>query len=222
MEGWWQNESLLKFETPTSMFIVGPNNSGKTFFIKRLLEMSSGMFKTPPSRIYFCFSVWQELYDQMSKNVPNIHFHKGLPSMEELGEWGEQKGHKIVVLDDLMMDAADSLEIAHMMCVGSHHYNMTVIHLLQNVFQKGKSMRTASLNCHYFILFRSYRDVLQIQTLGKQIFPGQLKYFMDVYNKATTQKYSYLLIDLNPHTDKTYQLRTNILPGQFPTIYQRL
>jgi len=83
-------------------------------------------------------------------------------------------------------------------------------------------MRTASLNCHYYILFRSYRDVLQIQTLGKQIFPGQLKYFMDVYNKATTQKYSYLLIDLNPHTDKTYQLRTNILPGQFPTIYQRL
>jgi hypothetical protein len=142
--------------------------------------------------------------------------------MEELGEWGEQKGHKIVVLVDLMMDAADSLEIAHMTCVGSHHYNMTVIHLLQNGFQKGKSMRTASLNCHYFILFRSYRDVLQIQTLGKQIFPGQLKYFMDVYNKATTQKYSYLLIDLNPHTDKTYQLRTNILPGQFPTIYQRL
>jgi len=183
MEGWWQNESLLKFETPTSMFIVGPSNSGKTFFTKRLLEMSSGMFKTPPSRIYFCFSVWQELYDQMSKSVPNIHFHKGLPSMEELREWGEQKGHKIVVLDDLMMDAADSLEIAHMMCVGSHHYNMTVIHLLQNVFQKGKSMRTASLNCHYFILFRSYRDVLQIQTLGKQIFPGQLKYFMDVYNK---------------------------------------
>ena len=33
---------------------------------------------------------------------------------------------------------------------------------------------------------------------------------MDVYNKATTQKYSYLLIDLNPHTDKTYQLGTNI------------
>jgi septin family protein len=85
MEGWWQNESLLKFETPTSMFIVGPSNSGKTFFIKRLLEMSSGMFKAPPSRIYFCFSVWQELYDQMSKNVPNIHFRKGLPSMEELG-----------------------------------------------------------------------------------------------------------------------------------------
>jgi septin family protein len=41
MEGWWQNESLCKFETPTSMFIVGPSNSGKTFFIKRLLEMSS-------------------------------------------------------------------------------------------------------------------------------------------------------------------------------------
>ena len=34
MEGWWQNKSLLKFETPTSMFIVCPSNSGNTFFIK--------------------------------------------------------------------------------------------------------------------------------------------------------------------------------------------
>jgi hypothetical protein len=53
--------------------------------------------------------------------------------MEELGEWGEQKGHKIVVLDDLMMDAADSLEIAHMMCVGSHHYNMSQGLYLKNI-----------------------------------------------------------------------------------------
>jgi hypothetical protein len=45
-------------------------------------------------------------------------------------EWGEIMGHKIVVLDDLMMDAADSDGIVHLMCAGSHHHQITVIHIL--------------------------------------------------------------------------------------------
>jgi hypothetical protein len=35
--------------------------------------------------------------------------------METLTEWGEIMGHKIVILDDLMMDAADSDGIVHLM-----------------------------------------------------------------------------------------------------------
>ncbi|CAC5422488.1 unnamed protein product [Mytilus coruscus] len=217
---WWQRESLIKFESPTSFFIFVPSNSGKSFFTKQLLMMAPEMFKIPPSKIYFSFSVWQDLYYKMVNEIPQIQFHKGLPSMELLNNWGEQDGHKIIVFDDLIMDAADSAEMSHIMCVGSHHYNMTVIQILQNVFQKGKSMRTASLNYHYFILFRSFRDVLQIQTLGKQMFPGQTKFFMEAYHKSTKQRFGYLLLDLHPHTDKTYQLRTHILPGQFYTIYQ--
>ena len=30
----------------------------------------------------------------------------------------------------LMMDAANSEEIVHLMCVGSHHHQITVIHIL--------------------------------------------------------------------------------------------
>ena len=194
MNRWWQREALLKFETPTSVFVVGPSNSGKSFLVKRILDNNKEMFATPPSQIYFCYSVWQELYDKMKKDVPYIEFHKGLPSMDEIKNWGEKNGHMIVVLDELMIDAAVSSEMAHIMCVGSHHYNISVIHILQNVFKKGKSMRTASMNCHYFILVRSFRDVLQIQTLGKQMFPGQMKFFMDAYNKATSKRYGYILM----------------------------
>ena len=158
----------------------------------------------------------------MRNEIPNIVFHKGLPSTDQLKEWGEQTGHKIVVFDDMIFECSESEQLAHITCVGSHHYDISLIHLLQNAFQKGKSMRTASLNCHYFVLFRSFRDVLQIQTLGKQMFPGKTRYFMDAYHKATKQKFSSLLVDIHPHTDKTYQLRTNILPGQFPIIYQPL
>ena len=95
----------------------------------------------------------------------------------------------------LMMDAANSEEIVHLMCVGSHHHQITVIHILQNLFQKGKFMRTTSLNCHYFILMANKRDTLQINTLGRQIIPGQLKFFMRSFELATQENFSYLLLD---------------------------
>lgn len=94
----------------------------------------------------------------MNKEIPFIEFHQGLPSSDKIHEFGLIEGHKILVLDDLMIDASDKVEMAHLLCVGSHHYNITVIHMLQNIFHKGKAMHTASLNCHYFILFPSYRD----------------------------------------------------------------
>ena len=95
----------------------------------------------------------------------------------------------------LMMDAANSEELVHLMCVGSHHHQITVIHILHNLFQKGKFMRTASLNCHYFILMANKRDTLQINTLGRQIIPGQLKFFMRSFELATQENFSYLLLD---------------------------
>ncbi|VDI01124.1 Hypothetical predicted protein [Mytilus galloprovincialis] len=215
----WKKESLLKYQSPTSIFIVGASNSGKTVYTKNMLEHADEMFQKPPTKIYYCFSVWQPIYDEMKTNIKNIEFHKGLPEMDILSEWGAHKGHKILVLDDLMMDSADSSELVHLMCVGSHHHQITVIYILQNLFHKGKAMRTASLNCHYFILFRNYRDQLQVQTLGKQIFPGQSKYFIDSYHKATSVKFRPLIIDLNAHTDKTYQLTTNRGVEQFPIVY---
>lgn len=159
------------------------------------------------------------LIDRMNKEIPFIEFHQGLPFSDKIHGFGLIEGHKILVLDDLMIDASDKVEMAHLLCVGSHHYNITVIHMLQNIFHKGKAMRTASLNCHYFILFPSYRDRLQIQSFGKQLFPGKSKYIMDAFEKATSKPYGYLLVDISPHSDKWYQLRTDILPGQATRVF---
>lgn len=220
MDNWWEHESLVKLQSPTSIYVVAPSSSGKTVLVKKILKQADGVFTIPPVKILFCYSVDQPIYDEMKKEITNIEFHKGFPIMDTLMEWGAIPGHKIVVLDDLMMDAADSPEIAHLMTVGSHHYQITVIHILQNLFVKGKSMRTASLNCHYFILMANKRDMLQVAALGRQMFPGQSKFFMESFVSCTSLPHSYILIDAHPRSDKAYQLRTNILPGQSTIVYQ--
>jgi hypothetical protein len=95
------------------------------------------MFKIPPTKILFCYTVYQPLYDEMKKEIPLIEFHQGLPTVDTLTEWGAIHGHKIVVLDDLMMDAANSDEIVHLMYLGSHHHQISHTHITK-LISKGK------------------------------------------------------------------------------------
>lgn len=220
MDEWWKSESVLKYKNPTSIFIVGPSSSGKTVFTKSLLQNANATFEKPFSKMFYCYSIWQPIYDEMKSSIENIEFYKGFPDMDLLTEWGNLSGEKCLVIDDLLLEASDSKELIFLLTVGIHHYSLTLIFIFQSLYFKGKAMRTASLNCHYFILFKNYRDQLQIQTLGKQIFPGQSKYFMDAYMKATSVKYRPLIVDLNPHTNKMYQLSTNRGVGETPIIYQ--
>ena len=48
----------------------------------------------------------------------------------------------ILVLDDQMGVASSSTSVADLFTKGSHHRNLTVIYLVQNVYNQGKSQRT--------------------------------------------------------------------------------
>jgi septin family protein len=71
---------LLQFETPSSFMVCGPKNSGKTWFIKRMLENVRLMFKEPPMFVLYCYgSVWQHMFDDMQQNVKVYVSTKGFP-----------------------------------------------------------------------------------------------------------------------------------------------
>jgi hypothetical protein len=146
------------------------------------------------------------------QNVKNICFHEGLPTKAELLNIYRDNGHFICVFGDLMSESANSVEVEQFVCIGSHHLNMTIICLVQNLFQKGKVMHTLSLNTHYFVLYKNRRDQEQIQRFGRQPFPQQSIYVVDAYRNATSTPYGYLLVDLNPHSNKLYSFRSRIFP----------
>lgn len=217
---WWKMESLLPFKSPSSILISGGSQAGKTYFTKKLLEKASGMFTEPPSQIMYAYGAAQPLFAEMEKSISNITFHEGLPIANDLEEWSRGHKHSLLVIDDLMTKACTREDISEIFCVKCHHLSITVIFLMQNIFPSGKYARNISLNAHYIILFENRRDTLQVQHLGRQILPGRVKYFMNAYQRATTNAYGYLVIDLHPLSDKQYQLRTHILPGEMSIIYQ--
>ncbi len=84
-----------------------------------------------------------------------------------------------------------------------------MILLTHNIYEKGKYMRTISLNCSYLIIFNNLRDKKQIKFLGTQLFPGESKFFEEILTDIfNNQERGYLIIDLLPETIKEQRLRT--------------
>ena len=83
---------------------------------------------------------------------------------------------------------------------GSHHRNVSVLFLLQNIFHQGKHSRTMSLNVQYMVLFKNARDKAQIQTLGRQMFPTDWRSFLQHFEAETSKEYGHVIIDLHPST----------------------
>ena len=103
-----------------------------------------------------------------------LHFHKGLPSQEDIDNLYNGEFH-IIVLDDLMEKIVKSIEMQELFAKYCHHRNMTAIMVSQNVFQKGPNARTISLNTHIHVLFANKRDEAQVSILAHQLFHSKMK-----------------------------------------------
>lgn len=199
----------VRLQAPFALGVIGMSGSGKSVFTFRLIEYADEMITPPPKKIIYCYGEYQELFD----NFRHVIFHQGLP---DLDEFVGNKEPILLVLDDLMAEWNE--EISKLFTKYSHHRNISVVYLSQNLFSKNKHARVISLNTHYLALLRNTRDVTQISTLARQMFPKNAAYMIDAYNDAVKPNYGYLFVDLKPNTDDRIRLRACIFPDESPAV----
>ncbi|CAH3183610.1 unnamed protein product [Porites lobata] len=147
--------------------------------------------------------------------MPNIEFVKGIPTALEQDSYFDVNKRNLIVFDDQMIDASKDKRIVNLFTRSSHHRNLSVIYIVQNLFHQGKGSRSISLNSHYLVLFKNPRDKLQILTLAKQIsLTGNTDFFLNQYEEAVKRPFGYLLIDLKTTTQDNCRLPTNVLPSE--------
>ena len=198
----------LTFQHPFSMMVTGPSQSGKTEWTRKLLL--SPLIQLPPERILWCFGQWQPLYENLQKRIPCIEFVHGIPDYLHSSQFISPDKRNLIILDDLMTEAKCDQRIADLFTKGSHHRNISIVYLTQNVFPPGKACRDITLNTQYLVLFNSLIDRLQVTTLAKRIYPSTSAIFMKRFEEATSRPYSYLVVDLRSSTSKQDRLRTDI------------
>ena len=113
-----------------------------------------------------------------------------------------------------MIEATKDNRIVNLFTKGSHHRNLSIIYIVQNLFHQGKGNWSVSLNNHYLVLFKNPRDKLQILTLAKQMYPSETAWFIKESEEAVWRPHGYLFVHLRPITPDRCRLRTNVLPGK--------
>ena len=79
----------------------------------------------------------------------------------------------LIVVDDHMSDI--NQVVADIFTKISHHRNISILHLTQNLFDENKYARTISLNAHHLVLFKNPRDASQFATLARQMYPNAME-----------------------------------------------
>ena len=204
-------EDPLKWKHPLSCIISGPSGSGKTQFVLKLIDNADIMFTHTPESIKWCYGEYQP----WMLNYPEIEFIEGLPEDIQF----DKTKVNLLIIDDLMHETNEF--VSKLFTKGSHHRNLSVLLLTQNLFHQNKYSRSISLNAHYMVIFKNVRDASQITSLAKQMYPGNVAYLRESYRDATSKPYGYLLIDLKPDTSDLLRMRTNIFPGEIHYVYHK-
>ncbi len=192
----------LKFAHPFSMIVAGPSRSGKTHWVIDLLvNMETRIIPTPTS-ITYCFAHWQDKYEYLEQKIPSVQFYEGLPSTT----YFNSLSNAIVVFDDLMDASMGNQDMMNMFTERSHHQNISVILMMQNIFHQGSKSRTIQLNTQYMVLFKNARDRQQIKTLAMQMYPQKWKNFLEHFEHETSKPYGKVIIDLRPNTREEHRL----------------
>ena len=197
------------FKSPSSILVVGPSNCGKTTFLKRLLLENEDLLATPSRRIVYCYGSWQPTFDILKKE--GVTFHEGVPTHEQLKEWfGDKKGG-LLILDDLMTEGGDDKDILNLFTQYSHHMNVTVFYLCQDMFPHRKYAKTISRNAQYIVAFKNPRDQVALCMLLPQMYPMTWKDPLEQNNACTERPFCYLLLDVHPATPDNRRLLSHLL-----------
>ena len=75
----------FNFRHKFSLLVVGPSQSGKTYFVQQILENNRIVYDEQKRiRIFWYYNQWQDCYDSLRKSLgKSIQFERGLPELSE-------------------------------------------------------------------------------------------------------------------------------------------
>ena len=198
----------FNFRHKFSLLVVGPTQSGKTYFVQQIHIVYE---EQKSIRIFWHYNQWQECYEELKTSLEkSIRFERGVPELSEDLSEINPRYNNIIILDDLMAEATDSPVVSRLFTHGRHR-NASIILLLQNMFpNKGKYNTDISRNAQYLALFRSPSDRKQIGIIGERMFDKNRVHFMNAYYKETEKPFGYLLVDNKPDTPADKQILADL------------
>jgi len=202
-----------KFKHPANILMVGMTGSGKTILIRRIIKNFKDLFHNinkDKIKVLWAYGQWHNLIDLKINDNVDVIYVEGIPDEDQILEHNPD----IIIIDDLLSEIKKNKTFENLFIKKSHHLNISIIFSVQNLFYNSDNMRTISLNCHYIILMKNPRDKNQIKHLARQIYPSNMSFLTEVYNRATLHPFGYIRIDVSPDTPEKIRLQSRITPEE--------
>lgn len=199
-----------RMKTPFACLISGSSLSGKTTFVKRLLQHRDKLIDNEFDYLLWCYGQKTHFVEKLRNQCFGLQtvVHAGIPDSFDTYIQPGKRG--LIVLDDLMQKASNSEQVATLFCNKVQHENVSVILLMQNLFYQGKERMTLLRCSHYLVIFKSPLDATIPYHLAGRILPSKRKDFLDLFEYATRDSYGYLFIDGHQTTPPAARFRTKI------------
>ena len=76
----------------------------------------------------------------------------------------------------------------------SHHRNITVLYLTQDLFPPGKFSKTINRNAHHIVAFKNPREQTDIRTILLQAYPDRWRQGLRLFKRVTSRP--FLIFDV--------------------------
>jgi len=201
-----------KLEKPFRLIVGGGSGSGKTEFVKKLVN--NNHFSTPFDKILYCYP---DYLDEIPTDFDQIVEYQ--PGLLDLQYFTKIPKNSLIILDDMMSECGQSDEIMKLFSVVARKRNLSIIFIVQNVYDKSKQFRNIRMNATGFALFKFYaatdvtQRILRDLSCNNYISKNQLQ-------KIYEQNFAYILIDIHPKRHSEFvTIRSNIFDKHYSIIH---
>ena len=210
------------------MNIVGPSQSGKTYWLYKLIKfLERVVVPMPNSIVYLHGTEYQDIFNEMKKRVGEkkkegkkieinfVECTKTIPGVREIVErYGE---NVMLILDDLMFVASGDKENLNRLneyaMKDCHHQNISLIFVCQDMMYCNEKFRQLRSNSLYQVIFNNIGDSRNLfSVFFNRKFPKS--YFTQLIKEVYKNTYDYLVFDNDPKNFENTRIRTGIFPDE--------
>ena len=180
----------IRLKENFKIFISGPSRSGKTVFVKNLLQKLGIFSKSPTKLVTLVYKIYQPIYNELNLS----YIIEDGPNLKER-IINLTNGEPMLIIFDDCINSLQLPEISDFFLVDGRHRNLSCIFISQKIFINNDNFREITQNSDYFIIFKNPRNIQEIRTLNGQMTPGSVE-LISYYKLATSDPFSYLFINL--------------------------
>ena len=203
-----------RLEKPFRLIIAGPSGAGKTTFLKELVNNCH--FDTPFDKIYYHYPDYLDEIPVQFEQI--VEYKQGLL---DVNDFVTIPKNSLIIYDDMMNECGKSEDTMKLFTVMARKRNVSLIYLVQNVYDNSKHFRNLRLNASGVVMFNfSASNDIAKRVIGQ--FGLQSNLPRRLLDQIYSKPYSYIYVDLQTGRQKAFDVvRGNIFDTNF-SIYNKM